>query len=1200
MSEQMLPSGESANSPQRRVNPESIEGLFLEALEITSAAERVAFLDRVSEGDPVRRRRLEALLRAYDDSGSFLEHSPVAAAEENFDFLTPSDKPGTLGLLGHYEVIDVIGRGGMGVVFRALDPRLNRVVAIKVLAPELAASPLARRRFLREAQAAAAVSHPHVVTIHAVDEQKLPYLVMECIVGQSLQQKIDNVGPLRLTEILRIGHQIAEGLAAAHRQGLIHRDIKPGNVLLENGVERVKITDFGLARAADDAAITRTGEVSGTPQYMSPEQAKGERVDARSDLFSLGCVMYAMCTGRSPFRADSMAAAIRRVCDDAPRPIGEINPEVPGWLIEIIGILLEKKPENRFQTAEEVGTALAACLERMQRQGAIRTTQIPLPPRPATASEETIPQPLAEKDFTDRSTTAYDDFFDRGKTPVAGLATFLGGLMTALIVGFCGAMSQAMQLTTNGFSSTVEVVAFIMFIFFVTSAVGVGLRTDFTKRGDGGLPISPSLILATIATWIVAVWMGFLAAIQLCEAHGLSAIDAAGFPLNAALLLSTILIVVLTLGTSWFWVRAGMAANPDPLAVDARRAGRFLVGFAFFSWASLVTWWTAVAIGVAQPVPLGSLTELMPVIGVEIVAIGAIQLTVGLVLQRRLFGLKTYLQLGSSALLAGFAGVMVLAGLAVLMFLMPFIASVAVNSHQSETFFSGRIGSIGALEAIVLLLVTLVMASAVAAIWRVLSPPRGSVPPPIRRNTGWLRLTVIVAIVLFLIPTIFVVTAAVSHDNRLAAARRQALEQQARMTRQQEIALQNHVVPQVVHVVPDEESNWGAVLIDFGDGVSAGLPGSMGGMSPYSGRQVAIRLRPAGVPVSTDDSSEGSGFAGGMGGGDMMGAGMWPSDDVVFRRDGESFRRSHAIRESGLYRLAPGKYDVWLYDWEFGWVNPADTNEMAPQTPVAPQRGGSKRFWGNAEIKTGEIGTIQVRESDPAALYKAVAETRPKLEASDRLRTFLWNTNSYTLTERQAAIVQRLLVAATKGQPFVEESELLQPLEKPGVGQLEENPPTEVPQPVPPVETPASLPAVFNDGRHPAMAILQLANPDEHEGRRLWRLAEPRGLPKRVTFGTTMPPGSMPAFSDPLAPGMPGMPPGTTKQKPGTNIEHLVIPLEGGKKAGAAPMPAVPGGARFPTVPVDADPPGEGDSKNPAAASDAPVDALKAENSPSP
>jgi serine/threonine protein kinase len=175
----------------------------------------------------------------------------------------------------------------MGVVLKAHDPRLNRVVAIKVLSPALASNAAARKRFLREAQAAAAVTHDHVVAIYAIDEAKhLPYLVMEFVAGQSLQQKIDAHGPLAVQEIVRIGRQIAAGLAAAHTQGLIHRDIKPANILLENGVERVKITDFGLARAVGDVGVTQTGLLAGTPQYMSPEQAHGERVDAVSRRFA--------------------------------------------------------------------------------------------------------------------------------------------------------------------------------------------------------------------------------------------------------------------------------------------------------------------------------------------------------------------------------------------------------------------------------------------------------------------------------------------------------------------------------------------------------------------------------------------------------------------------------------------------------------------------------------------------------------------------------------------------------------------------------------------------------------------------------------------------------------------------------------------------------------------------------------------------
>ena len=165
----------------------------------------------------------------------------------------------------------------MGIVLRAHDPALDRQVAIKVLAPGLHAGVHARRRFAREARAAAAVVHEHVVAIHAVDEwEGLPYLVMQYVAGRSLQERIDRGGPLRTEEILRIGMQAASGLAAAHAQGLVHRDVKPANILLENGVERVKLTDFGLARAVDDSSLTHSGVVAGTPQYMAPEQARAE------------------------------------------------------------------------------------------------------------------------------------------------------------------------------------------------------------------------------------------------------------------------------------------------------------------------------------------------------------------------------------------------------------------------------------------------------------------------------------------------------------------------------------------------------------------------------------------------------------------------------------------------------------------------------------------------------------------------------------------------------------------------------------------------------------------------------------------------------------------------------------------------------------------------------------------------------------
>lgn len=351
------------------VDPLSIEGIFLVALG-KNGSERESFLNSQCQ-DPAQKQRVEALLAAYEQAGNFLEKPAVTAEPTPVgQYLTPCNLPGTLGKLGPYEILEEIGRGGMGVVFRAHDPQLQRIVAVKALAPELARLPTARQRFLREARAAAAISHPHVVTIFAVDGTEeaslgterttLPYLVMECIVGQTLHDKIKRVGALQVEEIVRISRQIAEGLGAAHKRGLIHRDIKPANILLENGVERVKITDFGLARTTSDGGITHTGEILGTPQCMSPEQARGEMVDQRSDLFSLGCVMYTMCTGVSPFRADNMLAVMKKVCESEPRPIAQLNPNLPEWLCQLVHRLLEKQPERRVQTANEVVEVLEA------------------------------------------------------------------------------------------------------------------------------------------------------------------------------------------------------------------------------------------------------------------------------------------------------------------------------------------------------------------------------------------------------------------------------------------------------------------------------------------------------------------------------------------------------------------------------------------------------------------------------------------------------------------------------------------------------------------------------------------------------------------------------------------------------------------------------------------------------------------------
>ena len=273
-----------------------------------------------------------------------------------------------LGRLGEYEIVEVIGRGGMGFVLKGFQKELHRYVAVKVLAPHLATSGAARRRFAREAQATAAIVNPHVMAIHSVNANaKLPYLVMPFVACESLQQRLDHHGPLDVKDVLRIGMQAALGLAAAHAQGLVHRDVKPANILLETNVDRVMLTDFGLARAVDDATLTRTGIIAGTPQYMSPEQANGDAVDHRSDLFSLGSVLYAMCTARPPFRAETTFGVLRRIRETAPRPIREINADIPEWLDRVVMKLLSKSPDDRIASANEVATLLEQCLAHVQQ-----------------------------------------------------------------------------------------------------------------------------------------------------------------------------------------------------------------------------------------------------------------------------------------------------------------------------------------------------------------------------------------------------------------------------------------------------------------------------------------------------------------------------------------------------------------------------------------------------------------------------------------------------------------------------------------------------------------------------------------------------------------------------------------------------------------------------------------------------------------
>ena len=336
----------------------------------TKAAQHLSTIEEIEMPAAIRSR--------LANSGSFvvptLTSEPLPEEVRTgrmFDWqliLDPPTHPEMLGRIDQFEIEAKIGQGGMGIVLKGFDRPLNRAVAIKVLSPLLASNGTSRQRFLREAQAAAAVVHPNVVPIYAVNRSEIrPYIVMQLVAGHSLQSLVQERGPLDVKEIVRIGIQIADGLSQAHKQGLVHRDIKPGNVLTEHDVSRVMITDFGLARAIDDAGLTQTGWITGTPHYMSPEQARGDTLDCRTDLFSLGGLMYYLATGREPFRAEKPFAVIQKIIHEQPTSPREIDNDIPSMLSDIIVKLLEKNPQDRFQSATELKHLLERYLAHLQQ-----------------------------------------------------------------------------------------------------------------------------------------------------------------------------------------------------------------------------------------------------------------------------------------------------------------------------------------------------------------------------------------------------------------------------------------------------------------------------------------------------------------------------------------------------------------------------------------------------------------------------------------------------------------------------------------------------------------------------------------------------------------------------------------------------------------------------------------------------------------
>jgi WD40 repeat protein/tRNA A-37 threonylcarbamoyl transferase component Bud32 len=300
-----------------------------------------------------------------------------------FPFLHPPRQPGELGWLGGYRLLDVLGQGGMGIVFRAEDAHLKRQVALKAMRPEAADQPTGRERFLREAQALAAVQHDHIVAVHQVGEDNgVPFLVMPLLQGESLEQRLGREGKVPVAEAVRIGREMAEGLAAAHAAGLIHRDVKPSNVWLEGepGASAtggsVKLLDFGLAWAPVEQGkkLTRSGALLGTPSYLAPEQIEG-RVDPRSDLFSLGCVLYEMLTGRRAFDGDNVLAILGCLAAVTPPTPATLEAAVPAALSELVMALLSKRPEGRPPTAQAVVQALDV----------LETPDAAPPPEPASS-----------------------------------------------------------------------------------------------------------------------------------------------------------------------------------------------------------------------------------------------------------------------------------------------------------------------------------------------------------------------------------------------------------------------------------------------------------------------------------------------------------------------------------------------------------------------------------------------------------------------------------------------------------------------------------------------------------------------------------------------------------------------------------------------------------------------------------------------